>query len=505
MLLQRIIEGLEIEEIKGKTDIEISNITYDSRKAIKNSLFVCIEGSVTDGHKYIPEAIENGAIAVLIQKNVCVPDDVTSIKIKDTRYGLAYVSSAFFDHPSEYFKLIGITGTKGKTTITFMVKNILEKAGQKVGLIGTIMNMIGDKPIYSGRITTPESYDLQFIFSEMLKKNVSSVVMEVSSQGLKLNRVSCCDFDIGVFTNLYKDHISPTEHDSIEDYFAAKSKLFDMCKNGLVNIDNPYSERILKKASSKIYTYGIEKNCDIKAKNIIKHPDCIEFDVDSKWFNEPDERHIKVSIPGLFTVYNALAAIGVSYLLGIPYKFIKEGLENVKVPGRAEIVETNNDFTVIVDYAHTADSLENILNTVKDFASGRVVCVFGCGGNKDRGRRFGMGEVSGRIADFTIITTDNPRSEDPESIINDIETGIKKTNGTYIKITDRRSAIKYAVENAKPGDIIVIAGKGHETYQIFKDKTIHFDDREVVRELIDELFNNNAIGQRRQTNAVDEL
>ncbi|NLC69640.1 MAG: UDP-N-acetylmuramoyl-L-alanyl-D-glutamate--2,6-diaminopimelate ligase, partial [Clostridiaceae bacterium] len=441
MLLRNLIDGLDVEEIRGETDINIGNIAYDSRKAVKDSLFVCIEGTITDGHIYIQEAVENGASAVLIQKEVPVPQGITSVRIKDTRYGLAHVSSRFFDNPSKKLKLVGITGTKGKTTTTFMVKNILEAAGLKVGLIGTVMNLIGNEPVYAGRTTTPESYDLQSLFSDMVEKNTDCAVMEVSSQALKLNRVSCSDFDIGVFTNLYKDHISPLEHKDIDEYLFEKTRLFKMCKEGLVNVDDPNAGRVLKETKCKVYTYGVAQDCDIRAQNIVKHPDSVEFDVESRWARE----HVKVGIPGLFSVYNALAAIGVCFLMGIDGKFIREGLERVKVPGRAEVVETNMDFTVMVDYAHTADSLQSILSTVRDFARGRVVCVFGCGGNKDRGRRFGMGEVSGNLADFTIITSDNPRSEDPAQIINDIETGIKKTKGKYIKIEDRREAIKYAI------------------------------------------------------------
>jgi len=483
--LYELLDGINYQLIKGDINQEITDIAYDSRKVKKGSLFVCIEGTVVDGHSFIPEAVENGAAALLVQKDVTVDDDnVAIVKVENTRYGLAFVSDCFYNHPSRNINLIGITGTKGKTTCTYMVKYIMEEASRKTGLIGTIQNMIGDEILYAER-TTPESYDLQTLFSEMIKKGANDVVMEVSSQGLQLHRVSCCDFKIGVFTNLYKDHISPLEHKDMEEYLNAKIKLFKMCKTGLVNIDSDYGQRVIDEAECPVYTFGIEKDCDIKASNIIKHPSSVEFDVVTPWFSG----HINVNIPGKFTVYNALAAIGVCGISGIPFEHIKNGLNKVKVPGRAESVETNRDFTVIVDYAHTADSLENILNTIKDFAKGRVISVFGCGGNKDRGRRFGMGEVSGRLADFTIITSDNPRSEDPLAIMNDIETGIKKTDGKYIKIVDRREAIKYAIEHALPNDVIVIAGKGHETYQIFKDKTIHFDDREVVREILNEINN----------------
>ena len=499
MLLRKLLEGLYPLEIIGEVDIDIGNIVYDSRKAIKNSLFVCIDGTTVDGHSFIPEAVENGARALLIQKEASVPDGITAIRIDDTRYGLAHVSSVFFNKPSENFKLVGITGTKGKTTTSFMLKNILETAGQKVGLVGTIHNMIGNQVVYGGPITTPESYDLQALFSEMYEKKVDSVVMEVSSQGLQLHRVSCSNFNIGVFTNLYKDHISPKEHRDMDDYLNAKVKLFKMCRDGLVNADSPYAGKVLSEAECRIYTFGIENNCDIRAYDIIKHPHSVEFKVASRWINGD----MKVNIPGRFTVYNALVAIGVCGIMEIPCKYVKEGLEKVSVPGRAEIVTTNENFAVIVDYAHTADSLENILNAVKEFTAGRVVCVFGCGGNRDRVRRFGMGEVSGKIADFTIITSDNPRSEDPLAIINDIETGIMKTDAKYIKIIDRREAIKYAIKNAKPDDVVVIAGKGHETYQIFKDKTIHFDDKEVAGEILEEIAAEKCSGGR--NNADNEM
>lgn len=481
MLLRNLIQGLEFDYSKGNLDVEINSIAYDSRKVKNGSLFVCIEGFKTDGHKYIQAAIENGARSVLVQKDVSVPENVAVIRYRNTRYALAYISEAFFNHPSKKFKLLGITGTKGKTTTTFMIKSVLENYQKKVGLIGTIMNCIGDT-IFPAERTTPESYDLQALFSDMAEKGADSVVMEVSSQGLELHRVSCSDFDIGVFTNLSKDHIGPNEHASMEDYFNAKLKLFKMCKKGLVNIDSEYSPQVIKHSSCEMYTYGIDKDADIKAVDIIKHPGSVEFKVITPWFNGD----IKVNIPGKFSVYNALATIGSCGLLGIPFDAISSGLQNVSVPGRAEVTYTSKDFTVIIDYAHSPDSMENILSTVKGFCKGRLVCLFGCGGDRDKTKRPIMGQISGNISDFTIITTDNPRTEDPLTIVEEIEEGIKKTGAEYITIIDRREAIKYAILNAKPEDVIVLAGKGHETYQIFKDKTIHFDEREVVREIIDE-------------------
>ncbi len=481
MILKDLIKGLNILSMNGSDAIEISGIAYDSRKVKKGYLFVCIDGTTADGHDFIPQAIENGAAAVMVQKEVRVPEMVGVVRTPDTRYALARLSDAFYGHPSGRFKLVGITGTKGKTTTTFMVKSVLESAGKKAGLVGTLGSRIGDRMLYTER-TTPESYDLQSLFSEMVDEGVDSVVMEVSSQGLALHRVSCCDYEIGVFTNLTKDHIGPKEHASMEEYLEAKTRLFRMCKKGLVNNDSEHAHEIMRKAECVLLTYGIEKKSDIMAYDIIKHPQSVEFKVVTPWF----EDRMKVNIPGKFSVYNALAAIGVCGMLGISSEAVRAGLEKVQVPGRAELVNTGRDFSVIIDYAHTPDSLENILSTVKDYAPGRVVCVFGCGGDRDRTKRPIMGEISGLIADLTIITSDNPRTEDPEAIVDDIEEGIKKSGGRYVRIVDRREAIKYALDNALAGDVIVLAGKGHETYQTFKDKTIHFDEREVVAEILAE-------------------
>lgn len=483
MLLKELVSGLDIKSSKGNDEINITGIAVDSRKVRKGYIFVCIEGFKTDGHLYIPTAIENGATALIVQKDVeNIPSDIAVIRIDNTRYGLAHISDIFYNHPSSKFRLVGITGTKGKTTTTHMIKSILEENNELVGLIGSVANKIGSQVIPSER-TTPESLELQTLFSEMAEQKVDSVVMEVSSQGLELHRVSCCDYDIAAFTNLTQDHISPHEHASMEDYFNAKLKLFGMCKRALVNADSPYGKRVIEACRCEVLTFGINSAADIKAENIVTHSDSVEFDVVTS-----DERfRAKVPVPGMFSVYNALTAIGVAKMIGIGKESILKGLLNVVVPGRAEVIARRENFTVMTDYAHTPDSLKNILETVKGFAKGRTVCVFGCGGDRDHSKRPIMGEISGNIADFTIITSDNPRTEVPEAIIADIEEGIKKTAGEYIIIVDRRSAIKYALENAKSGDVIVLAGKGDETYQIFKDKTIRFDEREVVSELLKEL------------------
>ncbi len=478
MLLSKLVQGMDIVDIRGNTDI--NGIAYDSRKVRQGSLFVCIDGTITDGHKYIPSAIENGAVALLTQKKMKLPEEIAYAQIKDTRFGLAYVSDKYYGHPSGKFKLVGITGTKGKTTITYMLKSVLDKAGQKTGLVGTVEKLIGNRVIYMER-TTPESYDLQSLFSEMVENKVDTAVMEVSSQGLKLHRVACCDFDIGIFNNITRAHIGPGEHTSFEDYLDSKIKLFKTCRKGLVNIDSNYSREVLDKAKCDVLTYGINNNADIKALNIAKYSNKVVFDLDSPWYNET----IEVGVPGNFSVYNSLAAIGACGLLGISSQYLKKGLERVDVKGRVEAVRTGRDFTVIIDYAHSPDSLKNILETTRDFASGRVVCLFGCGGDRDRMMRPMMGKISGELSDVTIITSDNPRTEEPAAIVRDIEEGIKKTNGEYVTIVNRKEAIEYALRNAKKGDVVILAGKGHETYQTFKDKTIHFDEREVVREVLE--------------------
>ncbi|OPX46244.1 UDP-N-acetylmuramoyl-L-alanyl-D-glutamate--2,6-diaminopimelate ligase [Ruminiclostridium hungatei] len=483
MILADLIKGLKTKSVNGKLDMEIDGVAYDSRKTRQGVLFVCIEGTVADGHKYISDAIENGTRAFLVQKPVEVPEGITVIEIEDTRYGLAFVSDAFFGHPSEKLNLIGITGTKGKTTTTYMVKSILEAASHKIGLIGTVSNLIGQEILYTSR-TTPESYDLQSLFNDMVEKEVDTTVMEVSSQGLELHRVAKCDFDVGVFTNFSRDHIGPKEHATLEEYFNAKAKLFNMCKQAVINIDNEHGRKMAELARCRVYTYGLGENADIRATDIIKKTAYTYFKLTTPWGNT----EIETNLQGEFNISNALAAIGSCCLIpGITLEHVRAGLARVNVPGRMEAVTTGGNYSVLIDYAHTPDSLEKVLSTVKEFAHGRVVSLFGCGGDRDRGKRPEMGAISGNIADFTVITSDNPRTEEPERIINDIEVGIQKTNGKYVKITDRRQAIKFALENALDGDIIILAGKGHETYQQFKDNTIHFDEREVVAELIEEL------------------
>ncbi|MDO8686484.1 MAG: UDP-N-acetylmuramoyl-L-alanyl-D-glutamate--2,6-diaminopimelate ligase [Clostridiales bacterium] len=486
MQLCQMLEGLCPEETRGDTCIEIKGITCDSRRVSEGYVFVCIDGTVSDGHIFIPEVITKGACAIVTSKEIPVklPAEVVFTRFLNTRKALAGLSAAFFGHPSRKFHLIGVTGTKGKTTITYMIKSILEGAGVRTGLIGTIESLAGPERLTEAHRTTPEPGELQETFAKMVEMGMEAVVMEVSSQGLELHRVDFCDFDTGIFTNLTRAHIGDREHNSFEDYFNAKALLFTMCKNNLINIDNEYGRKIAGITKGNLFSYGITSKADYMASDIDKKPDSVEFTLISPvWRN----KKIEVNVPGLFTVYNALAAAAVCAVYGIDVEKIAAGLAKVHVPGRVEKVETGKDFSVIIDYAYTPDSLRNILETVRDYAKGRVICLFGCGGDRDRMMRPMMGEIAGEIADFTIITSDNPRSEKPEDIIGMIEEGMKKTNGRYVKITSRKEAIKHALTIARGGDVVLLAGKGHETYQEFNDHTVDFDERIVVKELLKEM------------------
>ena len=487
MILKNILSGLEGLKVKGDLDIDITNITSDSREVKENGLFVAIKGFDVDGHNYISSAIEKGATAIIaapdIDKKILkeIVNKVTIIIAKDTRYALAICSCNFYGNPSRKFKLVGITGTKGKTTTSFMVKRILEKSGKKVGLVGTIATYIGDKKLEDSDRTTPESYKLQEIFSKMAKAKCEVVVMEVSSQSLKLNRVAGCDFDIGVFTNFSEDHISPKEHPDMKDYFESKLKLFDMCKTCFVNADDLQTSKIPKLMPEKnISTYGIDNYCNLLAKDITVTNSAVDFKVKIGTRNE----RVKIDIPGRFSVYNSLAAIAITTALGCTAEPIKEALLDLKVPGRSELVENAKDLTIMIDYAHSPESLENILSATKSYTKGRLISLFGCGGDRDPGKRPQMGEISGRIADFTIITSDNPRTEDPTKIVNQIEDGMKKTKGKYICIVDRIEAIKYAIKMANKNDIIILAGKGHEPYQEINHVKHPFDERIIVNDII---------------------
>ncbi|CDA15627.1 uDP-N-acetylmuramoyl-L-alanyl-D-glutamate--2 6-diaminopimelate ligase [Clostridium sp. CAG:571] len=488
MELKKILAGLEGLKVKGSLDLDINNLDSDSRNINDGDMFVAIKGFDIDGHEYIKEAIGNGAKVILAQIDIDrkiikeIPDDVTIILSENTRHALAICACNFYGNPSKKVKLIGITGTKGKTTTSFMTKAILEKEGKKVGLIGTIACYIGSKKLEDSDRTTPESLKLQKIFKQMVDEGCEVIVMEVSSQSLKLHRVDGCVFDIAVFTNFSEDHISEKEHPDMEDYFNSKLKLFHMCKTGYVNADDLHTAKIPKMLpDNDISTYGIDNYCNLLAKDITITNSYVDFKVKLGQRNE----RVKTFIPGRFSVYNSLAAICVGLKLGCSAENIKEALLEVRVPGRSELVDNKKDLTIMIDYAHSPESLENILNAVKSYTRGRVISVFGCGGDRDPGKRPIMGEISGRIADYTIITSDNPRTEDPEKIVNQIEEGIKKTNGKYECIVDRIEAIKSAIEMANKNDIVVLAGKGHETYQIIGHKKYPFDEKEIIKEIID--------------------
>ena len=489
MELKKILSGLEGLKVRGNLNLDITNVTSDSREVNEGSMFIAIKGFETDGHAYIKDAIDNGAKVVMIElgvkiKPLGIPEDVTIIVAENTRRALAICSCNINGNPSRKFKLIGVTGTKGKTTTTFMLKEIFEKQGLRVGLIGTIATYICGKKLKDSSRTTPESSELQKIFAEMVKEKVQVVIMEVSSQSLKLDRVAGCDFDIGVFTNLSEDHISEKEHPNMQDYFESKLKLFSMCKYGFTNIDDIYGAKLLKLVKNcEIKTFGIDNTANILAKDITITNSYVDFKVKVTDRNE----RVKVYIPGRFSVYNSLAAISVANKLGVPMETIKEALEEVRVPGRSELVDNKLGLTIMIDYAHSPESLENILSAVKAYTRGKVISVFGCGGDRDKGKRPIMGEISGRIADFTFITSDNPRTEDPDTIVKEIEEGILKTKGNYECVTDRVTAIRKAILMATKKDIIVLAGKGHEPYQEINHKKYDFDERVIVRDLIEDL------------------
>ena len=489
MKLKEMLVGLDGLKVKGNLDVEIEEIENNSQKVKKGYMFIAIKGFSTDGHQYVENAIENGANCVIIEegcdlKSLKISEETTVVMAKDTREAMAIISSNFYGNPSRKFKLIGVTGTKGKTTTTFMIKEILEKAGKKVGLIGTIATYINGKKLMDSDRTTPESLELQQIFSKMVDEGVEVVVMEVSSQSLKLHRVTGCEFDIVLFTNFSEDHISPNEHPNMEDYFNSKLKLFEMCKTGIVNTDDLHGAKIPKLfPESNITTYGIDNFANVLAKDITITNSYVDFKVKITDRNE----RVKTCIPGRFSVYNSLAAICVAQKFGISPEVVKEALVEVRVPGRSELVDNKLEIPIMIDYAHSPESLQNILQAVKSYTRGKVISVFGCGGDRDSGKRPIMGEISGRVADFTIITSDNPRTENPQKIVDQIEEGMKKTKGKYKVIVDRTQAIEEAIKMATKRDIIVLAGKGHEPYQEINGVKHPFDERIIVNDIIKKL------------------
>ncbi len=490
MKLSELFARLDTEILKGNADPEITEVVYDSRRIAEGCLFVCIKGANFDGHDAVSEAAEKGAAAILIEKGredglPPIPDGVTIASTADTRRGLAYVSAAYFHYPAEEIPVIGITGTKGKTTSTYMIRSILENAGYRCGLIGTIEAIIGDRHIKAVN-TTPESFTVQQYLREMIDAGMNCAVMEVSSQALMLHRTAGINFEIGVFTNLSPDHIGPNEHSSFEEYAACKAMLFKQCKVGIFNADDPHAPLIMEGCTCKAETYGItSKDADLRAEEIehVQRPGYLgmRFSVRGRMSFE-----VELDIPGLFSVYNALTAIAVCEHFRISEEDIKKALKMARVKGRIEPVKVSDDFTLMIDYAHNAMALESLLETLRDYHPARIVCVFGCGGNRAKSRRYEMGEVSGRLADLTVITSDNPRFEDPSAIIDDIVEGIGKTDGAYVRIEDRKDAIRYAIRHGQKGDVIVLAGKGHEDYQEICGKKYPMDERVLIREILEE-------------------
>lgn len=486
MKLKEWLKDLTYEVLQGSLDVEVEDVIYDSRKAREGVVFVCMKGTRIDSHEFIPDVVNAGTRVLVLEKKMEVPKGVTAIFVHNCRGALALLSAARFGFPAKKMVTIGVTGTKGKTTTTHMIKAILESCGKKVGMIGTT-GIVIDQTITPTKNTTPESYELHEAFSCMAEAGCEYLVMEVSSQAFKMHRVDGITFDYGLFTNISPDHIGPDEHKDFEEYLSFKSQIFKCCKIGIMNGDDEHKKAVVKDASCKLYSFSMGKEgADFKAEGIryVVQPDFVglEFDVNGAY-----ELSLRVNIPGRFNVANALAAVSVLSFLGLPKDRIRHGLEHLKVNGRMEIVHTSKKCTVIVDYAHNAVSMESLLTTLRDYHPKRLVCVFGCGGNRSRDRRVSMGDSAGRLADFTILTADNSRYEKTEDIIADIRESLLKTGGTYMEIPDRREAIRYSIAHAEPGDMIAIIGKGHEDYQEMNGVRHHFSDREEVLKVVEDL------------------
>ena len=481
MELKKLLNELQYEVIKGNDNVNVNEIDYDSRKVKQNDVFVCIKGFQSDGHKFASSAIEKGAKVIVCEDEINCSEDITIIKVKDTRKALAKMGANFYDNPSKKMKIIGVTGTNGKTTTAFMIKTILEEAGFKSGLIGTIANFIGKEKIHTER-TTPESLELQELFNEMVQKGCKYCVMEVSSHSLALDRVYGIEFEAGIFTNLTRDHLD--FHKTFENYYKAKYELFKRSKVSIINSDDAYGVRAIEDIKndglSNLVTYSIKSDSNYKAQNEICESTHIDYTLK---YNDKEEK-IRVGLPGEFNIYNSLGAIACMDSLNIPMESIKKGISEVVVLGRCEKtgLKYNLPYTIILDYAHTPDGLQNILETARGFTKNRLISVFGCGGDRDKVKRPQMGKIGTDLSDISIVTSDNPRTENPTSIINDIIKGIDKQN--YEVIENRKEAIERAIDIAKSGDVLVIAGKGHEDYQILSTGKIHFDEREVVDEIL---------------------
>ena len=476
------LKRMKYDLVCGSLDQNVDEVIYDSRKARPDSVFVCIQGSTRDSHEFIPDVLRAGCKVLVVEKEVEVPADVTVIRVESGRLALAELSAARFGYPAEKLITIGITGTKGKTTTSYMIKAVLEAAGKKTGLIGTNGAVIGDVKFPTSN-TTPESYVVQDYFHKMVEAGCDCVVMEVSSQGLMLHRTQGFVFDFGIFTNIEPDHIGPNEHKDFDDYLRCKSLLLKQCKVGIVNRDDEHFEKIIEGHTCSLETYGFSPEADLRAEDakLVGGKGYLGISYHLKGLLD---FHVEIDIPGKFSIYNSLTAIAICRHFKVSEENILKALKVAKVKGRIEMVKVSDDFTLMIDYAHNAMALESLLTTLKEYHPHRLVCLFGCGGNRSKLRRYEMGEVSGKLADLTIITSDNPRDEEPQAIIDDIKIGMAKTDGKYVEIPDRKEAIAYAIHHGEPGDIIVLAGKGHEDYQEIKGKKYPMDERVLIADIL---------------------
>lgn len=485
MNIAEALKDMEYTVLAGTADTEVSEVVYDSRKVVPGCVFVCLSGTRVDSHRFAGEAAQKGARVLVTEHEIPMPEGVCVLQTADSRQALALLSAARFGWPSRKMTCIGVTGTKGKTTTTYMIRAILEAAGKKTGLIGTAGAVIGDQ-VYPTANTTPESYELQRYFSMMADAGCEYMIMEVSSQGLKMHRTDGIEFDYGIFTNISRDHIGPGEHADFEEYLYWKSQLLNRCRVGLVNRDDPHFQEIAEGKSCRLFTFSLDREADFTADNIryVSEPDFVGVDFD---VHGACEMEVRVSVPGRFNVSNALAAVSVCSFLDLPREHVCHALEHLQVNGRMEIVYSSPRCTVLVDYAHNAVSMESLLTTLREYRPKRLVCVFGCGGNRSKDRRYSMGEIGGRLADLCILTADNSRYEKTEDIIADIRGSLEKTGGAYLEIPDRREAIAYSIVHSRPGDMIAVIGKGHEDYQEIEGVRYPFLDRQVIEETVQKL------------------
>ena len=491
MILCDILDGMNYKCLKGNIDIDVADLVYDSRIVVPGTVFFCIDGVVTDGHSYASDAVARGAVALIVEHEVEVEGDVTIIQVDSTRYALACMSAAYYRYPAKSMKVIGITGTKGKTSTAFMIKNIIENAGEKCGIIGTVGAAWGDNTVTTG-LTTPESYVIHSLFRRMADDGCRYVVMEVSSQALKMQRTAGIEFDVAIFTNFSPDHIADGEHATLEEYRHCKEILFTQSRCGIFNADDEVADEfICNAACDDIWTYGLNNEQIIK--NGGYNNNCILADNVEQWaesgrlgvsfdVNGAIAGHVKLEIPGVFNVYNALAAIMACHVLGFRWEDIGKNLLLVRIPGRVELVNVSDEYSVIIDYAHNEVSTRSVMETLRAYNPAHIICVYGGGGNRSRLRRYDMGEVTGELGDLSVLTCDNPRDEEIESINNDIKVGLAKHNAVYAEVPDRVDAIEYAMRHAVKGDIILLLGKGHEQYQEIKGVKYHYDEREAVIE-----------------------